>query len=57
MLTLLMSMCMFWGVNVASDHVNVYVLGGINVASVHFHVHVLGKGGSMLPLFISIYMC
>jgi len=54
MLPLLMSMCMYWGVNVASDHVNVYPLGGINVASVHFQVHVLGDGGLMLPLFISI---
>ena len=58
------------GVNVVSEHVDVYVFRGVNVASVHFHVYVyvLGKGcqcclcsspcvregGSMLPLFISM---
>ena len=64
-------MCMYWGVNVVSEHVDVYVISGVNVASVHFHVYVyvLGKscqyclcsspcvreGGSMLPLFM--FMC
>ena len=70
MLRLSMSMCMYWEVNVVSEHVDVYVIRGVNFASVHFHVYVyvLGKGcqcrlfsspcvregGSMLPLFISM---
>ena len=67
MLRLSMSMCMHWGVNVVSEHVDVYVIRGVNVVSVHFHVYVyvLGKGclcsspcvregGSMLALFISM---
>jgi hypothetical protein len=70
MLRLSMSMCMHWGVNVVSEHVDVYVIRGVNVASVHFHVYVyvLGKGcqcclcsspcvregWSMLALFISM---
>ena len=53
-------------INVAS--VQVHVLGGVNVASVLVHVlewlmlplyvYVLGGGGgSLLPLFMSMYMC
>jgi hypothetical protein len=46
MLRLSMSMCMYWEVNVVSEHVDVYVIRGVNFASVHFHVYVyvLGKG-------------
>ena len=61
MLPLLVSMCMYLGgINVASDHVNVYVgsgkcclcsfpcacvmEGGLNVASVYLNIYVLGEG-------------
>ena len=45
MLRLSMSMCMHWGVNVVSEHVDVYVIRGVNVASVHVHVYALGERG------------
>ena len=51
-------------------HVHVYVLGGqwclcscpcvrmVNVSSIHVNVYVLGGGGrTLLPLFMSMYMC
>ena len=37
-LRLSMSVSMDWGVNVVSEHVDVYVFRGVNVASVHVHV-------------------
>ena len=38
MLRLFMSMCMYCGVNVVSEHVDLHVIRGVNGASVHLHV-------------------
>jgi hypothetical protein len=52
-----MSMCMYWGINVASVHVQVDGLGrGVNVASVHFHVYVLGKGVNVASVHFHVYV-